>query len=116
VSGKLRLHEKCAERFLEVPAVLTRLENNELAVVSSIDASSRMDGAVTQQRVGVWLLVPRAGSLRWEEGWQYSGLKRSPALRLKFEDALDKNKASSAVLAFDDESQRAQAVHELSRV
>jgi hypothetical protein len=115
VTGKLRLHQKCAARFLDVPAFLMRLKGGELAVASHIDASPSLDGRVTESRVGVWLIVPQAGSLRWEEGRLYHGFKPAPALRLRYNDALDKGKKSTAVLSFANETERAAIMLELTK-
>jgi hypothetical protein len=106
VSGKLRLHEQCAARFLDVPAAFVRLPSGELAVASNIDASSRMYGQVTDRRIGIWLIVPQPRTLKWENGCLYNGFKPLPALRLRYADALDKGKTSTAIVAFDNEAAR----------
>lgn len=113
VTGKLRLNEKTAQRFLDIPASMARLDGGELAILSQIDASSRTYGVVTDSRVGLWLLMPQRGSVRWEEGLLYHGFHPAPALRISYNDALQKNKASSAVLSFDSEATRAAVLREL---
>ncbi len=103
-TGKLRLQEKVARRFLAMPAQLVTLENGALAFVSNIDASSRMYGVVTKVRSGTWLSIPREGTLQMENGLFYYGFAGCPALRLKYQEELDGSKAT-AILAFDSAAQ-----------
>ncbi len=98
-TGKLRLQDKVARRFLAVPASLVTLENGSPAFASNIDASSRFYGVVTSARRGVWLSVPRRGTLQMEDGLFYHGLKGIPALRLNFTDELDGSQ-NSVIAAF----------------
>ena len=88
-TGKLRLQEKVARRFLAVPAQLVTLENGAPAFASNIDASSRMYGVVTSARRGMWLSIPRSGTVQMEEGLFYHGFAGVPALRLRYTDELD---------------------------
>lgn len=107
-TGKLRLQEKVARRFLAVPARLVTLENGARAFASNIDASSRMYGVVTKARTGTWLSIPRAGTLQVEDGQFYHGFAGRPALRLRYVDEMDGSKAS-AIVAFDSAQQREAA-------
>lgn len=115
LTGRLRLHEKLAQRFLDVPVSPVHLDDGAFAFASNIDASSRTYGVVTQKRSGLWLLMPQPRTLSWEEGLLYSGFKPRPALRLNYADALDKDKKSSAILSFGSEAQRAQIVATLQK-
>ena len=115
MTGRLRLHEKLAQRFIDVPVSPVHLEDGAFAFASNIDASSRMYGVVTQKRSGLWLLMPQQRTLSWEEGLSYFGFKARPALRLNYADALDKDKKSSAILSFGSEAQRAQIIASLRK-
>lgn len=113
LTGKLRLHEKAAQRFIDVPASRLRLEDGSYAFASNIDASTRTYGVVTTKRVGLWLLMPNLRAVQWEEGNLYNGFRPRPALRLNFNDALDKDKKSTAIFSFADAVSRAQLIAEL---
>ncbi len=115
LTGQLRLSEKVARRFLDVPVSRVRLENDALAFASNIDASSRMYGVVTQKRAGLWLMLPNPRSLTWQEGNLYHGFSPRPALKLNFNDSLNKDKKSSAILAFGSEAARTQALQEFQK-
>lgn len=115
LTGQLRLSEKVARRFLDVPVSRVRLENDALAFASNIDASSRMYGVVTQKRAGLWLMMPNPRSLTWQEGNLYHGFSPRPALKLNFNDSLNKDKKSSAILAFGSEAARTQALQEFQK-
>ncbi|BCM91790.1 hypothetical protein IAD21_03666 [Abditibacteriota bacterium] len=112
-TGKLRLQEKTARRFLAVPAQLVTLENGSPAFASNIDASSRMYGVVTSARRGMWLSIPRPGSLQMEDGLFYHGFKGVPALRLRFTDELDASQ-NTVIAAFDSPTARDAARAQLS--
>ncbi|PQV65101.1 hypothetical protein B1R32_102108 [Abditibacterium utsteinense] len=106
-TGKLRLHEKEARRFLDVPARATRLENGALAFVSNIDASTRFSGVVTKSKVGLWLCSPQFESAPIECGTLFYGKKSRPALRVQFLETADaKNARLKAILSFDDITSR----------
>ena len=115
LTGRLRLHEKLAQRFIDVPVSPVHLEDGAFAFASNIDASSRMYGVVTQKRSGLWLTMPQPRTLSWEEGLLYNGFKPRPALRLRYADALEKDKKSSAILSFGSAAQRAQTVANLQK-
>ena len=115
ITGKLRLHEKAAQRFTDMPASRLHLEDGSYAFASNIDASTRTYGVVTTKRVGLWLLMPNLRTVQWEEGNLYNGFRPRPALRLKFEDALDKNRRSTAISSFADDASRAQLIAELQQ-
>jgi hypothetical protein len=101
-TGHLRLHEKEARRFLDVPAAMTRLEDGSLAFVSSIDASTRFSGVVTKSKVGLWLSIPRFEAPQFECGTLYFGKAPRPALRFSHREGADaKNKAVTTILSFD---------------
>ncbi len=105
-TGKLRLHEKEARRFLNIPARAMRLESGALAFVSNIDASTRFSGVVTQSKVGLWISVPRLESTSdappIECGTLFYGKKPRPALRVHFNESADaKNARVKAILSFD---------------
>ncbi len=114
-SGKLRLNEKVASRFWEMPSVLIELEGGQLAFASHIDASPRFNGQVTQSQVGVWLSAPQSGTLHIEEGLFYAGARGKPALRLRYCDEADKSKKTTAILSFNSLSERAEVQKELSQ-
>ncbi|RYG69524.1 hypothetical protein EON80_09635 [bacterium] len=99
-TGKLRLHEKAAKRFIDMPAMATRLEGGEFAVVSNIDASTRFYGVVTNSKVGAWLALPQPHSFEIEAGTLYYGFRGAPALRMRFLDGTD-SKKGVAILSFD---------------
>jgi hypothetical protein len=99
-TGRLRLHEKAAKRFLDMPATATRLEDGSFTVVSNIDASTRFYGVVTNSKVGLWLALPRPASFEIEAGSLYYGFRGAAALRLSFIDGADEKKAK-AILSFD---------------
>ena len=107
VTGRLRLSEKYAERFVDVPAELVKLGDGQTAIASNIDASTRFYGAVTKAKVGTWLLIPRLNGLQWSEGVLYNGFKGRPALQLAYASELDNGKAAVAVLSFASEAGRA---------
>ncbi len=106
LSGKLRLHAKATGRFLNVPARTVHLEDGTFAFASLLDASKRLEGRMTEQRAGVWLLVP-TGAWKIRTGLLAHGLRRYPAVKVSYHDALDKNRRASAVLACEDEPTRA---------
>ena len=103
-TGKLRLQEKVARRFLAVPARLVTLENGARAFASNIDASSRTYGIVTKARTGTWLSIPREDSLQVENGLFYHGFAGRPALRLRYVDELD-GSTNNVVIAFESSEQ-----------
>lgn len=106
-TGKLRLHEKEAQRFINVPARAMRMESGALAFVSRIDASTRTYGVVTKSKVGAWLSMPRFESSRIECGTLFYGKKPQAALRLGFiETSNAKNGRVKAILTFDNPAQR----------
>jgi hypothetical protein len=113
-TGQLRLNEKVASRFMEMPVQLLPLEDGKKAFASHIDASIRMYGQVTESKVGVWLSVPESGTLQMEEGLLYAGAIGQPALRLSYEDSADKSKKKTAVLSFATVEQRAAMQKELA--
>lgn len=101
-TGRLRLHEKEAQRFINVPAYATHLESGSLAFVSRIDASTRYSGVVTKSKVGLWLSVPRFESPSIESGTLFYGKTPLPALRLQFSEGADARKPRvKAILTFD---------------
>lgn len=104
-TGRLRLHEKAAKRFIDMPAQASRLEDGSLVVASHIDASTYMYSIVTQSKVGVWLAVPQPATFTIEAGSLYYGFKEAPALRLRFTDGTD-SKNRKAILSFDSEQAR----------
>lgn len=110
-TGKLRLHEKEARRFLDVPARAMRLDDGALAFVSNIDASTRFSGVVTKSKVGLWLSVPRFESTlespQIECGTLFYGKRPRPALRVQFFETSDaKSPRVKAILSFDEASGR----------
>ncbi len=115
MTGHLRLSEKIARRFLDVPIQRVRLENDALAFASNIDASSRMYGVVTQKRAGLWLMMPNPRTLTWQEGNLYNGFSPRPALKLRFNDVLNKDRKSTAILSFGSEAARTQAMQDLQK-
>lgn len=115
LSGKMRLSEKVAARFLEMPSGLIELEGGRKGFAARIDASTRTYGRVTQSRAGVWLSVPAPGTLQIEEGLLYAGARGKPALRLKYADEADKGKATSTVLSFNSPGARADFQRELAQ-
>jgi hypothetical protein len=114
LTGQLRLNEKVASRFMEVPVQLLPLDDGKKAFASRIDASERMYGQVTQSKVGVWLSVPETGTLQMEEGLLYTGAIGQPALRVSYLDSADKNKKKTTVLSFATAEQRAAVQKELA--
>ena len=110
VTGKFRLTDKIAERFLNMPAGLGVLPSGERAFVSNIDASVSMYGMKTEDRAGYWAIVLRERALepgQIETGSLYVGPRPRPALRIRFSDAQN-GKPSTAVLSFRTEVERAQ--------
>ena len=90
VSGKLHLDEKNRQRFVNVPAAIGTLESGELAIVSNIDASSSFMGMKTSERVGMWMLAMRPGSMtEVQPGYIYSGTKRFRAVRFRYVSSMD---------------------------
>ncbi len=104
-TGKLRLQDKVARRFVAVPAQLVTLENGAPAFASNIDASSRMYGVVTSARIGLWMSVPRATSMQVDDGLFYHGFKGAPALRLRFVEELDGSQ-NTVIAAFASPAER----------
>jgi hypothetical protein len=111
-SGLFQLDARAAQRFLDVPAEILRLESGDLAIVSNIDASSRFFGIKTADRAGLWAIVVRPEYLTSiEHGTLFLGFGPKPALRLSYRD-LGNGKPMRAVLSFADAAQRA-AMHAL---
>lgn len=108
LTGKLRLQDKVARRFLAVPAQLVTLENGVPAFASNIDASSRMYGVVTSARRGMWLSVPRGGTMQIDNGLFYHGFTGAPALRLRFVEELDGSQ-NTIIAAFASPAEREAA-------
>lgn len=108
LTGKLRLQDKVARRFLAVPAQLVTLENGVPAFASNIDASSRMYGVVTSARRGMWLSVPRGGTVQMDDGLFYHGFAGAPALRLRFVEELDGSQ-NTIIAAFASPAEREAA-------
>lgn len=106
LSGKMRLHSKCARRFLAMPAEFARLGDGTLALVTLTDASTYSDGGVSKSRAGLWLCVPKMNDLKVDEGRHFVGWKARPALRLRFGDALAKGRRSSVIVSFENEAAR----------
>ena len=110
LSGPMRLHPKCARRFLAMPAEFARLSDGALALVTLTDASTYGEGGgVTKSRAGLWLCVPQLQELRIDEGRQFAGPRARPALRLRFGDALKGGRKSSVILSFDSAEARDMA-------
>ena len=106
LSGKMRLHAKCARRFLAMPAEFARLSDGTLALVTLTDASTYSNGGISKMRAGLWLCVPQMANLKISEGRQFSGWKARPALRLRFGDGLSKGSKSSVYLSFENAAAR----------
>lgn len=116
VSGLFRLGEHKPHRFLDVPAALTRLESGDLAMVANVDASSRLFGVKTTDRSGLWSIVVSFEQVtQVETGSLYLGLRRRPALRMKY-SAGGSRKGGVAVLSCPDVAQRTFVRHELARL
>ena len=106
LSGKMRLHAKCARRFLAMPAEFARLNDGTLALVTLTDASTYSDGGVSKSRAGLWLCVPKMEGLRIDNGRQFAGTRGRPALRLRYADTLQKGRKASLILIFDSRQAR----------
>lgn len=104
-TGRLRLHEKCAQRFIAMPVSATRLDSGAFALISRIDASTRFYGVVTQSKTGIWLTMPKPESLEIECGTLYYGLRGVPSLAMRFIDGSD-GKKSWAIASFDSSEAR----------
>jgi hypothetical protein len=116
VTGFFRLDEKNAQRFLNVPAALARLDSGEVALISNIDASNKFFGVTTTERVGHWaILMPPASLQKPTFGYLYDGLAERPAFRLNYTDAVNGTR-SEAILSFATEEERTTALGELNRM
>jgi hypothetical protein len=99
VSGRFALTPTDTQRFLNTPSAIAELETGETALVSNIDASVNQMGTV-ERRAGLWVIVLAGGTLAPPEyGWLYLGLKRHPAMRLRFTDGTT-HKPSRVLLSF----------------
>ena len=99
LTGRLRLSERVAQRFLDIPVGLERLENGQLALMSNIDASSRFYGAVVNSKSGLWLSILNLNTLEVDDGALYHGFKGAPSLLLRYTDEAD-GKPVQNILAF----------------
>lgn len=99
-TGRLRLHEKCAQRFIDMPVDATRLDDGSLALISRIDASTRFYSEVTESKVGIWLAIPQPESFEMAPGTLFYGSTGAPALELRFVDGSDGQK-SRAIVSFE---------------
>lgn len=111
LSGPMRLHAKCARRFLAMPAEFARLSDGALALVTLSDASTYGEGGVSKSRAGLWLCVPQPQGLKIQSGRQFAGWRARPTLKLRFADALKGGRNSSVILSFESESAR-DAAHQ----
>lgn len=118
LSGKLRFGPETAQRFLEVPVVLTETEEGKQAFVSRINASIKQTDGSIQDRTGLWAAVIEDGSLRVEdEGMLYLGRSVRPALRVRYLDTIGPKPVQSvAVLSFKSEAERAVVQEKLQEI
>ncbi len=118
LSGRLALGPKTAQRFLEVPVMLARMETGKEAFVSRINASIKQANGSIQDRIGLWIAVIEDGSLRVEgEGTLYLGRSIRPALRIRYTDiSAPKPAQAVAILSFESEAERAAALEKLQEV
>jgi hypothetical protein len=116
VTGRFTLDEKNAQRFLNVPAGLVKLDTGEIALFSNIDASNRFMGFTTADRQGMWAIVLQPASLgKLETGYLYDGLAQRPAFRIHYADAYT-GAASNAILSCASESEREMILSELNQL
>jgi hypothetical protein len=99
-SGQLRLHERDAQRFMNMPVKAVRLQDGSFAVASNIDASTEVFGFKVFKRIGMWMALPRPESFEIEAGNLYFGFQSAPSLRVNFIDGYDKKKMK-AILSFN---------------
>ena len=89
VSGRMMLNEKTHQYFVNMPAAAGTLESGAIALVSNIDASSRFMGIKTSDRSGLWTIAIVPSSVTdAETGHVFCGLKKAPAVRFRYVDAL----------------------------
>ena len=97
VTGTFRL-DKHNQRFMNVPAVMNRLDNGDVALFANIDASSNFMGVTYSQRSGIWVLPIATGSIEhMQDGVLYYGTKAMPAVRFSYKET-GSNKARTAVV------------------
>jgi hypothetical protein len=93
------MRREAARRFIEMPAILSPLENGDVAAFANVDASSSFMGMTYANRAGIWALPIARGSLQGvEEGLIYYGTRARPALRFTYRDAVS-NKSRTAILS-----------------
>jgi hypothetical protein len=98
-TGRFSLDGKIAQRFVDMPAVLSGDQGFPL-VMSNIDASRRFMGAVTSKRAGIWIIPLKPGTVRNVEfGFLYFGLSRRPAFRFSYEDQMDSRRRTGVLTA-----------------
>ena len=81
------LLDKHKQRFMNMPAAISRLDNGDVALFANIDASSNFMGVTYSQRSGLWVLPIASGSIEnLQEGVLYYGTKTMPAVRFSYKE------------------------------
>ena len=106
--------EKHKRRFIDVPAVLSPLDNGDLAALANIDASSNFMGIKYADRAGIWMMHIAAGSIsRIEEGTLYYGRRPMPAVRFRYREGIS-DRSRTAILSAPSMEARGRLLVELS--
>jgi hypothetical protein len=83
---------------MNMPAVMSRLDNGDIALFANIDASSNFMGVTYSQRSGIWMLPIASGSIEnLQDGVLYYGTKSMPAVRFSYKET-GSNKSRTAVV------------------
>jgi hypothetical protein len=91
--------EKASRRFINVPAVVSRLDNGDLAALANVDASSSFMGMTYKNLAGIWMLPIAAGSIQGiEEGILYFGRQALPSIRFQYRES-GSNASRTAILS-----------------
>ena len=92
------LLDKHKQRFMNMPAALSRLDNGDVALFANVDASSNFMGVTYSERAGIWTLPIASGSIEnMQEGVLYYGTKAMPAVRFRYKET-GSNTARTAVV------------------
>jgi len=98
VSGTLTLDGKRRRFFNNMPAVIHRMDNGTIALVSHIETSSTFMGMKTEQHSGLWVLGMQPGSItETQMGHVFWGGEKRRALRFRYVCAMTQKTAHAVV-------------------
>ena len=99
LSAMLTRDSKTHRFFTNMPAILTRVDSGDVALLSHIETSARVMGVKTKPRVDTWILAIRGGSISdVHPGYVFWGRQKLRAVRFSYVNRIT-NKPDHAVLA-----------------